>query len=297
MPGSSGYFLRGWVTYAYAAKDQELGVPAETLEAHFFASPNPPPAPHGHRCKTKRPPPISHSPPPASRGPTGGTDDKPVGTVWIALASPTGIDTRKFIFPGNRQQIRLRAAQMALALLRWKLLGIQPPSDSGADAPSSRTLKFVCISVHPWLIYSPCAVLVEIELSAFNICTAPSIRAPASCCRLRVAIVPATFPVDVTSTRCVPITVPITRPAITISDACRDPRKPAPDGSTRIIPQVTIRVRTESPRTTISSRIRCLWHAVQRVLIARAATRRDSPHCGQSITRVVGACRASGPGA
>ncbi len=60
-------------------------------------------------------------------GPDGGTSEKPVGTVWIALASPAGVETRKFIFPGTRHQVRLRAAQMCLALLRWKLLGVPPP--------------------------------------------------------------------------------------------------------------------------------------------------------------------------
>jgi nicotinamide-nucleotide amidase len=125
IPGSSAYFLRGWITYANAAKYEELSISESLLAQHGAVSE-----------------PIARAMAEAARkfgksdyalattgiaGPDGGTDEKPVGTVWIALATPTDTLTRKFIFPGDRTAIRLRAAQMALALLRWNLLGIQPP--------------------------------------------------------------------------------------------------------------------------------------------------------------------------
>jgi nicotinamide-nucleotide amidase len=50
-------------------------------------------------------------------GPTGGSDAKPVGTVWAALASAEGVRSRHFVMPGDREEVRERAAQMALALL------------------------------------------------------------------------------------------------------------------------------------------------------------------------------------
>jgi PncC family amidohydrolase len=50
-------------------------------------------------------------------GPDGGTPDKPVGTVWLALASPRGIATKKLTWPGMRDQIRTLAAWWALKLL------------------------------------------------------------------------------------------------------------------------------------------------------------------------------------
>jgi len=125
IPGSSAYFLRGWITYANAAKQDELAIPEELIQEHGAVSE-----------------PVARAMADAAKkfaetdfalattgiaGPDGGSPEKPVGTVWIAMATPTGTDTRKFILPGDRKAIRLRAAQMSLALLRWKLLGISSP--------------------------------------------------------------------------------------------------------------------------------------------------------------------------
>jgi nicotinamide-nucleotide amidase len=51
-------------------------------------------------------------------GPTGGTPEKPVGLVHYAVAARSGTADRQLNFPGTRQQIRLRSAFAALALLR-----------------------------------------------------------------------------------------------------------------------------------------------------------------------------------
>ncbi|MEO0513256.1 MAG: competence/damage-inducible protein A [Planctomycetota bacterium] len=56
-------------------------------------------------------------------GPTGGTPEKPVGTVWIACGTPDGVDARRFHFPGERVDIRQRAATAALGLLRLRVIG------------------------------------------------------------------------------------------------------------------------------------------------------------------------------
>jgi hypothetical protein len=53
----------------------------------------------------------------------GGTPEKPVGTVWIAVADAAGSVARRTIFPGSRQEIRSRAAQAALFLLNRRLAG------------------------------------------------------------------------------------------------------------------------------------------------------------------------------
>jgi nicotinamide-nucleotide amidase len=55
-------------------------------------------------------------------GPSGGTDEKPVGLVYIALASEVKTEHRKFMLPGDRQLIRWRASQAALDLLRRRLI-------------------------------------------------------------------------------------------------------------------------------------------------------------------------------
>jgi nicotinamide-nucleotide amidase len=124
-PGSSAYFLRGWVTYANAAKEEELAVPAETLAAHGAVSEAVVRAmADGAKRRARSDFALATT---GIAGPDGGAPDKPVGTVWIALATPRDTTARKFIFPGSRQQVRLRAAQMALALLRWNLLGVPAP--------------------------------------------------------------------------------------------------------------------------------------------------------------------------
>jgi PncC family amidohydrolase len=59
-------------------------------------------------------------------GPEGGTVAKPVGTVCIGLAESGMVISRTFHFPGDREMIRDRSAKMALALLRFRLLGREP---------------------------------------------------------------------------------------------------------------------------------------------------------------------------
>jgi nicotinamide-nucleotide amidase len=51
-------------------------------------------------------------------GPTGATPDKPVGTVLIAVASPTETIHRRFLFPGDRNRVRWQASQAALEMIR-----------------------------------------------------------------------------------------------------------------------------------------------------------------------------------
>jgi len=121
ISGSSIYFLRGWVTYSNQAKTEDLAVPAELIARHGAVSQEVATAmASGARRHGASDWALGIT---GLAGPGGGSPVKPVGLVWIALASPDGVLTRRFIFPGGRQQIRLRAAQMALALLRWKILG------------------------------------------------------------------------------------------------------------------------------------------------------------------------------
>ena len=54
-------------------------------------------------------------------GPGGGSAEKPVGTVWIGLATPTGTHAERFLFKGDREIIRQRSATAAQAML-WKAM-------------------------------------------------------------------------------------------------------------------------------------------------------------------------------
>ncbi len=57
-------------------------------------------------------------------GPTGGTEEKPVGTTWISVASKNGIKVKKFNFLFDRNDNRIRAANNALEMLRREITGI-----------------------------------------------------------------------------------------------------------------------------------------------------------------------------
>jgi nicotinamide-nucleotide amidase len=55
-------------------------------------------------------------------GPDGGTPDKPVGSVWIALAHPNGVESQLFHFPGNRERNINMSVLAALNMLRLHLI-------------------------------------------------------------------------------------------------------------------------------------------------------------------------------
>jgi nicotinamide-nucleotide amidase len=125
IPGSSAYFQQGFITYANEAKTRLLGVPTDTLEQ--FGAVSEPTAlamADGARQRAGTDFALAIS---GIAGPGGGTPDKPVGTVCIALATPSGTMARTFLFSGDRDMIRDRSAKMALTLLRYHLLGKPMP--------------------------------------------------------------------------------------------------------------------------------------------------------------------------
>jgi len=125
IPGSSSYFSSGWVTYANEAKQKLLGVSDEILQQYGAVSePVVNAMARNARLRAGATYALAIS---GIAGPEGGTADKPVGTTWIALATPEAIDARRSVFAGDREMVRDRAAKMALALLRFKLLGMQTP--------------------------------------------------------------------------------------------------------------------------------------------------------------------------
>jgi len=119
IPGASGYFTHGWVTYSNTAKAGELGVPADLIEKYGAVSEQVAQAmAQGARKKARTDFAIGIT---GIAGPAGGTEQKPVGLVYISVDSDDGCDTKQCLFSHDRRFIRVRAAQTALNMLRMKL--------------------------------------------------------------------------------------------------------------------------------------------------------------------------------
>jgi nicotinamide-nucleotide amidase len=120
IAGSSEYFERGAVTYSNSAKTEMLGVPAELIERHGAVSSEVAAAmAKGIREAAKADLGLSVT---GIAGPDGGSEQKPVGLVYTALASSQGVTTSEHRFLGDREQIRMRASQMALDMVRKHLI-------------------------------------------------------------------------------------------------------------------------------------------------------------------------------
>lgn len=120
MPGISEVFDRGYVTYSYAAKEQDLGVPAEVLEKHGAVSEETArEMALGLKRRTGADLCLAIT---GIAGPGGDTDDKPIGLVYIALASDDGVQVVKNQFYGNRQRVRTATCQKALDMMRRAML-------------------------------------------------------------------------------------------------------------------------------------------------------------------------------
>ena len=119
IPGASATFIGGVVAYADVVKTAALKVPIETLEAHGAVSEETVRAmAEGAQRLFSADCTIAVT---GVAGPGGGTPDKPVGTVWFAARVHTAARAVRRVFPGDRDEIRRRAAQAALDLLRRQL--------------------------------------------------------------------------------------------------------------------------------------------------------------------------------
>jgi nicotinamide-nucleotide amidase len=121
VPGSSEYFVGGFITYSNEMKIELLGVTPEILAEHGAVSKETAEAMAiGARRRTNSTYALSIT---GVAGPDGGSEAKPVGTTHIGLAGPTGAEVLKRQFIGDRARIRSFASQMALDLLRRRLAG------------------------------------------------------------------------------------------------------------------------------------------------------------------------------
>lgn len=112
VPGSSSWFERGFVTYSNEAKQEMLGVQSQTLHQHGAVS--------EQTVKEMASGALSNSQAHISvavsgiAGPGGGTEDKPVGTVWLAWSAGKSPETLRVILPGERNRVREQAVELAL---------------------------------------------------------------------------------------------------------------------------------------------------------------------------------------
>lgn len=120
FPGSSRYFKMGVVAYSNAAKTSLVGVPPELLREHGAVSdPVARKLAQGARTRGQTDYGLGVT---GILGPTGGTKAKPVGLVFIALATSQKVISHQFYFVGERGMIRIRVVKAALELLRRELL-------------------------------------------------------------------------------------------------------------------------------------------------------------------------------
>lgn len=122
LSGSSAYFLRGYVTYSNQTKTELLGVPAAMIQ-QFGAVSEEVARTMAMGCKARAGTDFALSIT-GIAGPTGGSAEKPVGLVYIALAGPRGLEVRRMTFGERllRWQIRDRATKVALNMLRLAVL-------------------------------------------------------------------------------------------------------------------------------------------------------------------------------
>lgn len=121
VAGSSEWFHRSYVTYANSAKQEMLGVSEQLLKNNGAVSE---PvvramaegAAHGASADYA----VAIS---GIAGPGGGTEQKPVGTVWVAWHSPQGTIARKYLLSGDRESVREQAVKISLQELLHQVTG------------------------------------------------------------------------------------------------------------------------------------------------------------------------------
>jgi len=124
VPGVSAAFLVGVVAYSNGAKVALLGVPEELISAHGAVSAEVARSmAEGVRKQSGSDLACAVT---GIAGPAGGTAEKPVGLVWMAVADEAGTEVFQRRFRGSRTEVQLRAAKTVLNALRLRLL-------SGAD--------------------------------------------------------------------------------------------------------------------------------------------------------------------
>ncbi len=120
VAGSSGWYKGGVTTYSNEMKQNLLGVSEDSLHKYGAVSEQVVcEMAEGVRKNLRADFAVATS---GIAGPTGGTEEKPVGTVWIAIATPGKTISEKYIFGDNRERNIIRSSQTALQLLRKTII-------------------------------------------------------------------------------------------------------------------------------------------------------------------------------
>ena len=136
--GSSQVFGAGFVTYANASKQKVLDVPESALSSHGAVSePVVRSMLRGALAKASADIGIAVS---GVAGPGGGTEEKPVGTVWLAWGTETKNDAIRLQIPGSRERFQILVAAIGLDLMRRQVLNL-PLSRTTSSALFIETLK------------------------------------------------------------------------------------------------------------------------------------------------------------
>jgi nicotinamide-nucleotide amidase len=131
VAGSSGYFETGYVTYSNAAKTRQLDVPQATLAAHGAVSREVVNAMVAGACRDSGASlAVAIS---GVAGPGGGSEDKPVGTVWLAWGDIHAQEAVCRHFEGDRHAVREQALRAALVGLIVRLEGEQAAQEKFSE--------------------------------------------------------------------------------------------------------------------------------------------------------------------
>ncbi len=132
IPGSSEYFLEGVIAYSNASKIDLLFVPPKLIKNYGAVSAQTAKAmARGVRRRARADYGLAVT---GIAGPSGGTPDKPIGLVFVALAWRGGIEVHKSLFLGTRERIKIQSAQNALDVLRCHLvLGVRAAKRRNID--------------------------------------------------------------------------------------------------------------------------------------------------------------------
>jgi PncC family amidohydrolase len=131
IPGSSGYFLGGIVSYSDAAKLALLDVPAEVLASHGAVSAQVGRAmAEGARQRFSADVGAAVT---GIAGPDGGSEAKPVGLTYVAVADAVGADVRRFVWSGDRAANKEASAAAVLELLIERASEVGPDANGAGD--------------------------------------------------------------------------------------------------------------------------------------------------------------------